>query len=190
MKTTFLIGDPHFGHVNICRFPASDGHGKLRPWDDVADMDEAMVERYNAKVGPNDKCYFLGDVCINRRALPILGRLNGDKVLIKGNHDIYRLEEYAPYFRDIRAYHVMNGMILSHIPVHESALYRFGANIHGHLHDKRVMLADGSGIDPRYITVSVEQTDYAPISLDEVQDRIRAQGGVVGFRNGNGPQVD
>jgi hypothetical protein len=53
-----------------------------------------------------------------------------------------------------------------------------------------VTLPGSTDIDPRYFSVCVEQIDYTPISLDEVQDRIRAQGGVVGFRNGNGPQVD
>ena len=146
---------------------------------------------------PNDKVYHLGDVVINRRALKTLARLNGDKVLIRGNHDIFRDDEYREYFRELRAYHVMNGMILSHIPVHVESLARFGTNIHGHLHQNRVMKMRGvdvttgevlysKEIDPRYHCVCVEHTDYAPISLEEVYDRIRAEGGVVGFRNGNG----
>jgi calcineurin-like phosphoesterase family protein len=190
MKTTFLISDTHFGHANICGFMRADGVTKLRPWDTVEEMDEAMISRWNSRVQPTDKVYHLGDVLINRRAFATLSRLNGDKVLIKGNHDIYQLKDYAEHFRDIRAYHVLNGLILSHIPVHDSALYRFGANIHGHLHERRVTLPGSTEIDPRYFSVCVEQIDYTPISLDEVQDRIRAQGGVVGFRNGNGPQVD
>ena len=91
-------------------------------------------------------------------------------------------------------------MILSHIPVHVESLGRFGVNIHGHLHANRVMRIRGvdvkSGevlysneIDPRYHCVCVEQTDFAPISLEEVYDRIRQEGGTVGFRNGNGPVV-
>lgn len=190
MKTVFLISDLHIGHANICTFKRDDGITPLRPWTDVAEMDEAIVERWNDRVRPTDKVYCLGDVAINRRALATVGRLNGDRVLIKGNHDIFKIGDYSPYFRDIRAYHVMNGMILSHIPVHESALYRFGTNIHGHLHDRRVLSSGTDKIDPRYFCVCVEQIDYTPISLEEVQDRIRAQGGVVGFRNGNGPLVD
>jgi len=45
----------------------------------------------------------------------------------------------------------------------------------------------GNDIDPRYFNVSVEQIDFAPISLEEVNKRIVEQGGHVGFRNGNGP---
>jgi len=185
-----MISDTHFGHANICNFKRADGVTPLRPWTDVHDMDEAMIERWNSRVRPTDKVYHLGDVVINRRALNTLSRLNGDKVLIKGNHDIFRMSDYSKHFRDIRGYHVLAGMILSHIPVHDSTLYRFGTNIHGHLHDKRVLKPGSHEIDPRYIAVCVEQIDYTPISMEEVQDRIRAQGGVVGFRDGNGPQVD
>jgi calcineurin-like phosphoesterase family protein len=190
MKTVFIISDTHFGHANICGFKRADGITALRPWTDVTEMDEAMVERWNSRVKPTDKVYHLGDVVINRRALSTLTRLNGDKVLIKGNHDIFQLADYAQHFRDVRGYHVLNGMIFSHIPVHDSALYRFGTNIHGHLHDRRVLVSGTNDIDPRYISACVEQIDYTPISLEEIQDRIRAQGGVVGFRNGNSPQAD
>lgn len=184
MPANFLVSDTHFGHAGVCRFLRDDGT-KLRPWDNPDEMDEEMVRRWNETVRPNDKVYHLGDVVINRRALSTLSRLNGDKVLIKGNHDIFKLEEYTPYFRDVRGYHVMNGMILSHIPVHEESLARFGTNIHGHLHYNRVK-KDGV-IDVRYTCVCVEQTDYRPILFEDVIKRITAEGGVIGFRNGNGP---
>ena len=138
MPAVFLVSDTHFGHAGVCRFLRNDGT-KLRPWDSPEEMDEYMVEAWNKKVRPNDKVYHLGDVVINRRALKILALLNGDKVLIRGNHDIFRDTEYRHYFREIRAYHVMNGMILSHIPIHSDSLGRFGTNIHGHLHSNRVM---------------------------------------------------
>jgi len=161
-----------------------------------------MVLAWNERVKPTDKVYHLGDVVINRKSLKILDRLNGDKVLIRGNHDIFRDTEYNQYFRELRAYHVMNGMILSHIPVHEASLGRFGVNIHGHLHYQRVKKARGvdaktgavlygNEIDNRYHCVCVEQTpDFAPILFEDVIKRIEAEGGTVGFKNGNGPVVD
>lgn len=188
MPSVFLVSDTHFGHKGVCHFTQADGVTPLRPWDTPEEMDEAMVKRWNETVKPNDKVYHLGDVVINRKALHIMNRLNGDKVLIKGNHDIFRLEEYTPYFRDIRAYHVMNGMILSHVPVHTSQLYRFGTNIHGHLHSNRVMMTDYGRevVDPRYQCVCVEQTDFRPILFEDVIKRINSEGGTVGFKNGNG----
>ena len=193
MPSVFLVSDTHFGHAGVCRFTESDGVTKIRPWTDPAEMDEEMVKRWNETVRPNDKVYHLGDVVINRKALSIMSRLNGDKVLIRGNHDIFRDEEYRQYFRELRAYHVMYGMILSHIPIHEQSLGRFGTNIHGHLHTGRVQIRGFNGkpmgIDPRYHCVCVEQTDFRPILFEDVIKRIKEEGGEVGFKNGNGPTM-
>jgi calcineurin-like phosphoesterase family protein len=191
VPSVFLVSDTHFGHSGVCRFMRNDGVTKLRPFEDPNEMDEFMIEAWNKKVKPNDKVYHLGDVVINRRCLSTLARLNGDKVLIRGNHDIFRDDEYRKYFRELRAYHVMNGMILSHIPLHPDSLGRFGTNIHGHLHANRVM-AEVFGeykVDVRYHCVCVEQTDYAPILFEEVIKNIEAEGGQVGFKNGNGPTM-
>ena len=193
MPAVFLISDTHFGHTGVCHFMRNDGITKLRPWTDPTEMDDEMVRRWNDRVRPNDKVYHLGDVVINRKALKTLSRLNGDKVLIRGNHDIFPDVEYREYFRELRAYHVMNGMILSHIPIHEESLGRFGVNIHGHLHANRVMVRGFNskpvGIDVRYHCVCVEQTDFAPILFEDVIKRIEAEGGTVGFKNGNGPTM-
>jgi calcineurin-like phosphoesterase family protein len=185
MPRVFLVSDTHFGHAGVCRFTRDDG-GKLRPWDDASEMDEAMVKMWNDTVKPTDKVYHLGDVVINRKALSIMHRLNGDKVLIKGNHDIFKLEDYTQHFRDVRGYHVMDGIILSHIPVHSDSKGRFRANIHGHLHSNRVKLPRGvdaktgeilysDKIDPWYFNVSVEQIGFKPVLFEEVLKRIMDQ---------------
>ena len=191
MPSVFLVSDTHFGHTGVCRFVRNDGVTKLRPWDTAEEMDEAMVRAWNERVRPNDKVYHLGDVVINRKALGIMRRLNGDKVLIRGNHDIFRDDEYREHFRELRAYHVMNGMILSHIPIHSESLGRFGTNIHGHTHANRVMMPGFNGkitniVDVRYHCVCVEHTDFAPILFEDVIKRIEAEGGQIGFKNGNG----
>jgi len=192
MPSVFLVSDTHFGHAGVCRFMRDDGVTKLRPWDNPDEMDEEMVKRWNETVKPTDKVYHLGDVVINRKAMKTLHRLNGDKVLIRGNHDIFRDEEYREHFRELRAYHVMNGMILSHIPIHSESLSRFGTNIHGHLHANRVQIRgfnnNPMGIDNRYHCVCVEQTDFRPILFEDVIKRIKEEGGTVGFKNGNGSQ--
>ena len=201
MPSVFLVSDTHFGHSGVCRFTHEDTGVKIRPWTDPDEMDEAMIKAWNDRVRPTDKVYHLGDVVINRRSLKTLSRLNGDKVLIRGNHDIFRDDEYREHFRELRAYHVMNGLILSHIPVHEASLGRFGCNIHGHLHTRRVRKACGVNIktgevlygddlDTRYHSVCVEMTpDFAPILFEDVIRRIEAEGGSVGFKNGNGPTM-
>jgi calcineurin-like phosphoesterase family protein len=200
MPAVFLVSDTHFGHAGVCRFTEADGVTKIRPWTDPDEMDEEMVRRWNDRVQPEDKVYHLGDVVINRKSLKTLARLNGNKVLIRGNHDIFRDEEYREYFRELRAYHVLSGMIMSHIPLHPSSLGRFGVNIHGHTHTNRVTKASGvdadtgnilysKEIDTRYHCVCVEQTDFAPILLSDVIKRVTAEGGVAGFSSGNGPTM-
>ena len=191
MPSVFLVSDTHFGHTGVCRFVRNDGVTKLRPWDTAEEMDEFMVKAWNERVRPNDKVYHLGDVVINRKALGIMRRLNGDKVLIRGNHDIFKDTDYREHFRELRAYHVMNGMILSHIPIHSESLGRFGVNIHGHTHANRVMMPGFTGkitniVDVRYHCVCVEHTDFAPILFEDVVKRIEAEGGQIGFQNGNG----
>jgi calcineurin-like phosphoesterase family protein len=178
----FLVSDTHFSHKGIVNFLRADGVTKERPWDNIEEMDEALVKNWNSVVSPKDKVYHLGDVCINRSALKILSRLNGEKRLIKGNHDIFRVEEYAEYFKDIRAVHTLNEFILSHIPLHSVYVEeRWKGNIHGHLHSGRVTTVDYvcgdmfEVIDPRYLCVSVEQINYTPISFEEAKKRFEEQ---------------
>jgi calcineurin-like phosphoesterase family protein len=169
-KRSFVVSDTHFGHKNILTFRDSDDGPLIRPFVSVEEMDETMVERWNAVVQPGDRVYHLGDVAIHRRALPILNRLNGSKVLIKGNHDIFKLRDYTPYFDDIRAYKVFpnHGVICSHVPVHSQQLQsRFTLNVHGHLHTRKIE-------DARYLNVCVENTNYTPVLVDDIlEGRLR-----------------
>lgn len=172
---TFITSDTHFGHFGVCKFLRNDGT-KLRPWDNPDEMDEALIENWNKIVGPKDKVYHLGDVLINRRAFKMMHKLHGEKVLIKGNHDIFRINEYLTYFKDVRAYHVLNNFIFSHIPIHPDSKARFRGNVHGHLHSNKVMsLTNPNEIDPWYYCVCVENTDFKPLLLDEVFERIQKQ---------------
>ncbi len=166
MANTFFIADTHWGHQNILKFTNSDG-SPLRPFSSIEEMDEELVRRWNSVVGPKDKVYHLGDIAMSHKHLFQLGRCNGEKVLIKGNHDTAKLSQYLPYFKDIRGSHQFDGKLLTHIPVHTGNLSRWGVNIHGHLHSNKVY--DNNQPDVRYFCVSVEQIAYAPISYDEIK---------------------
>lgn len=176
MPSVYLIADTHFGHKGVCHFLRPDGT-KLRPWDNADDMDKEMVTRWNATVKPTDKVYVLGDAVINRKALVTFSLLHGDKVLIKGNHDIFKPKDYAGIFRDIRAYHVMAGYLLSHIPVHPHSLERWNGNIHGHTHAGVVLDSYGKP-DVRYLCVSAEHQNFTPLLFERVVDKFRRQQGV------------
>jgi calcineurin-like phosphoesterase family protein len=153
-------------------FKRDDGVTPLRSFDDVNHMNEYMVMQHNRVVGLRDKVYFLGDVTIAKNAdgLKILDRMNGEKVLIRGNHDLCKLSMYLPYFKDVRGVARLDGMVMSHIPLHPESLSRWGVNVHGHLHHRVVKMMDSEMPDPRYYNVSMERLDdYTPISLEELK---------------------
>ena len=174
----FFISDSHFAHSNILTFLNQDG-SNLRTFESVEHMDEHMVHCWNKTVSPNDKVYHLGDVCMSKKHLPILARLNGEKVLVKGNHDKEKLNEYTKYFKDVRGSHQFDGLIMTHIPIHPASLARWGLNVHGHTHSNSVMRDHTTNPskpqirDPRYFCVSVEQINYTPISLEQVKQEAK-----------------
>lgn len=177
MPNLFFFSDPHFTHANILNFTVDKQGTKLRPgFEDVQQMDELIIARHNAIVRPQDHVYCLGDVAMRRQHLHVVKRLNGHKRLIMGNHDIFEVKEYlAAGFEKVMAIRVMDGLIFTHIPVHEAQLNRFKCNVHGHLHAHNVMSKGWftNEKDPRYFSVCVEQLNYTPISFDELKQRIQ-----------------
>jgi calcineurin-like phosphoesterase family protein len=171
----FFIGDTHFGHEKpYTTFRREDGE-LLRPHGSAAAGDEAMIDNWNLVVKPKDKVYHVGDVSMHKKYLHLLDRLNGEKVLIRGNHDLESADIYLQYFKDVRGCHQFDGLLITHIPVHPDSLGRWGFNVHGHLHAKRVQwIVDKNGDsvlenDPRYFNVSVECIHYTPISLEQLK---------------------
>ena len=174
MKEIFLTADLHLGsEKTACVFTREDGT-KLRPFESAEHQDEVLVQNWNSVVKPTDKVYVLGDVCMKAKDLKTMLRLNGDKVLVLGNHDNFGAKELLKYFRDVRAYHVMDRILFSHIPVHTDSVGRFRANIHGHLHERVVQLACGKP-DPRYLCVSVEQHEFSPVNYQALLDKLSKQ---------------
>lgn len=162
---TFLISDTHFGHANILSFMRDDGTPLRGGFTDINHHDEFLIQNWNKVVGVNDKVYHLGDVGFKNfaKVKATMDRLNGVKVLIKGNHDNFKLSQYAQVFKDVRAYHVLDKFLLSHIPVHTCSVERWKGNLHGHLHDKTVG-------DSRYINLSVEQTLFSPVDFESLRE--------------------
>ena len=183
MPNRFLISDTHFGHTSTWeKFTLADG-SPLRPFTSTEEMDETMVDNWNKTVRPQDTVYHLGDVVIARRHLETVKRLNGRKILIRGNHDIYKDKDYyGAGFEQIHGVRVfVDQFILSHIPLHPDCVgERFKRNVHGHLHGNRItktvtqFMEDTNipyteiQIDDRYLSVCVEQINFTPISFDDV----------------------
>ena len=129
----YFIADTHFGHGNILTY---DG----RPYKDTAEMDAALTENWNRAVGKDDDVWILGDAVWTRDpkvAESVLGRLNGRKHLIAGNHDqVFTMNErhfldggllveITPY-KEIQIPHVPGKVVLSHYPI-----VAFNGQFHG-----------------------------------------------------------
>lgn len=160
MSEVFVTSDHHFGHANMLTFVNNDG-SRVRPeWDDVDQMDEDLIARWNTKVQPSDHVYHLGDFAIHKKKIQIAERLNGTKTLILGNHDIFDSKHYLKYFRNLRGLRVIDGFVLSHAALHLSSGERFQGNVHGHNHRNFSPV-------PKGYNVSVEMTNYEPLSWGE-----------------------
>jgi calcineurin-like phosphoesterase family protein len=180
----WFISDTHFNHKAILDFKDNGGHPQ-RPFATVEEMNETMIENWNKTVKPQDKVYHLGDVIFGSKIEfdGILSRLNGKKRLILGNHDHGKEKQLAPYFKEMSSSRqfVKDDFkcVLSHLPLHHQCIKRFGNFcVHGHCHSNIITkIRQGLGeriqeADKHYKNVCVEQTNYTPINLDEIKQRI------------------
>jgi calcineurin-like phosphoesterase family protein len=80
--TRYFQSDPHLGHVRILEL-------EPRPFDDVTAMDQAVINRWNAKLRPGDQLWLVGDVAMGSLevSLALLETVQADLVLVAGNHD-------------------------------------------------------------------------------------------------------
>ena len=161
----YLIADTHFGHHNIIEY-------EERPFKSVKEMDEIMIERWNKTVNKNDIVYHLGDffLCSTDRQFEVFNQLNGEIVLIRGNHDqqsrhklLNRIgfkEVYSPYTK-------LDKFYLSHRPMFDKLKSDY-YNIHGHQHGLTYKNSKSDKSD-KHICVSVELIDYKPISMGDLK---------------------
>lgn len=145
-----------------------------------------MFDSWNSTVKPGDKVYHLGDVYFGRRMSEdgwgsFFGKLNGSKRLILGNHDLGKDKVLQNTFQKIMIWRMFPefGLLLTHVPVHLSALRRGATgneknppllkNIHGHIHNNTVMIGNSKSPDKNYQNVCVEKIKYTPINIEELR---------------------
>ena len=156
MSKIWLVSDTHFFHSRIIEYCN-------RPFQTADEMNFALIKNWNSVVSDNDIVYHLGDVTW-KRCDEILSVLKGKKELILGNHDDIEKHNLQQHFRKIHASKKLSGnILLTHYPV----VCDFGNqyNVHGHIHDKNLD-------SKQHINVSVEQTEYTPIQLESLLERI------------------
>ena len=165
----YVISDLHFGDKGILRFERTE-------FATVEEHDAYMIKMWNAMVvNNNDTVYFLGDLHDNshkRNDLDylrtIVPKLHGKKIIILGNHDVYKDQDYL----DLGFEKVIHGpyyykpyIILSHEPCREAFQNPYVWNIHGHLHNAELELDN-------YICVSARHVQYRPQKLTKIAERI------------------
>lgn len=113
----YYISDLHLGHKGILNLDH-------RPFADTQQMEDVLVMNWNAAVKKGDTVYILGDFCWDKADewMRILRRLNGEKVLIEGNHDLKHYPaELRQMFADIKPYKEIDDggrkVIMSHYPI-------------------------------------------------------------------------
>jgi calcineurin-like phosphoesterase family protein len=161
MSEVFVISDTHFGHEKVLTF---EHEGEpLRPFKSVTEMHVEMIDRWNRVVTPRDKVYHLGDVAWSKEGLHLMAMLNGKKRLVRGNHDLFKARLYLDYFQEIYGVRQINGIWMTHTPMHLDGVEqdRVKLNVHGHLHANKID-------HPKYKNVSVECVDYTPVPFDEL----------------------
>lgn len=169
MANIFFTSDHHFDHANFLNFKDDKGN-KIRPFATVEEMNETMIERWNSVIRPQDKVWHLGDVTFRPNQFArIASRLNGHKRLIGGNHDDLKNYELTRWFEKVQIWRIFKdeGFICTHVPILAGQFrYKVQYNVHGHIHQNVID-------DPQYVNICVEQTNYTPLSMEELRARFK-----------------
>lgn len=165
----YFTADTHFGHANILK-------SCNRPFADIEEMNEAMIDAWNKRVHKNDTVYIVGDmffICDDVES--ILKRLKGKKILILGNHDIDWIKKVdtGKYFAGVEKYlEVLYGQytfILYHYPLldwhHKKNAYMIHGHIHANTNDDYFPLLVTRD---RVLNAGADINGFRPVTLDEL----------------------
>lgn len=163
---TYFTSDLHLGHPAIIRM-------QNRPFADVEEMNQMLIENYNSVVHKNDTVYILGDICHRlsvEQSNALISQLKGKKILISGNHD----KKYDPgLFIEICDFKTasLNGIywVLMHYPMLSWPKKNNGSiHLHGHIHaDAEYNLKNKQDGILRY-DVGVDANNFAPVAVDTI----------------------
>ena len=156
----WVTSDTHFHHKNILVYEAAS-----RPFKDCPEMDMALIDRWNERVGPEDVVFHLGDFAFaSKNTISVIAhRLNGRKFLLLGNHDRVRKFDWEHLGFDHvlqRPFIMDDRFIFSHEPLEEIPDGKI--NIYGHVHGSAYF----NTIDHNRICVCVERWNCAPIEYE------------------------
>ncbi|GEP10670.1 metallophosphoesterase family protein [Methylobacterium gnaphalii] len=157
----YFTSDTHFGDPRILRIDR-------RPFNTLDAHDAALVEAWNAVVGPDDEVWHLGDFALGPgrdRIRELLGVLAGTKHLIIGNNDGPETLA-APGWASVGHYAETEvegrRLVLCHYAFRTwNRMGRGVINLHGHSHGKLSPI-------PRQYDVGIDAQGIAPVRLDAI----------------------
>ena len=179
MGKKFYIADMHIGHENSIKFDN-------RPWFSVEKMNQAMIDNWNSVVSNEDSVYSIGDMfwCPWTKSIEILDKLNGQKFLIKGNHDRCNESKFVKKFVKITDYMEIDDegrkVVLCHYPIPCFKNHFYGwYHLYGHVHNsfeanmmehckKEMTDLYGKMCNMYNVGVMMPYMGYTPRTLDEI----------------------
>lgn len=167
----WFTSDNHFFHRGIFEYCPDTREGA-----NVLEMNEIMIERWNAKIRPNDRVFCIGDFSFHKDinvTINTLSRLNGQITIIRGNHD-YHFRDHPEVFKHVVAEIVdykeirLDGfkIVLCHYPMIEwNGMHRGSMMLYGHVHG-------GLPLSPyRSMDVGIDtRPGMTPYSWQEIHD--------------------
>lgn len=154
----WFTADTHFGHAGALAL-------YRRPFGSVAEMNAAMIARWNETVGRDDNVWHLGDFALRTSAAAaaaLLAGLNGRKHLVTGNNDPPEIAALAEW-SSVQAYAEITvdarRLVLCHYALRTwNGMGKGALNLHGHSHGRLKPL-------PRQTDVGVDAWDFRPIAV-------------------------
>jgi len=166
VSNLFFTSDTHYFHKNIIKY-------SNRPFEDVQEMNQALIDNWNKVVTPKDQVWHLGDFSFGNyeQTKNVLRQLNGHKNFIWGNHDqVFEKDtsllgafDSVQHYKELR----WNGqkIVLCHYPILSwNGAHRGSWMLHGHCHTS----VDYLNIKTIRLDVGVDGHNYTPISFEEV----------------------
>jgi calcineurin-like phosphoesterase family protein len=173
---TYFTSDTHFGHKNIIKHCS-------RPWSNMEEQTDGLVQNWNSVVSKKDTVYHLGDFAMFRANAvedrmkeyrSVRARLNGKIHLVKGNHDQMNQEAYNCFTE------VYDGMkeikldgtkvTLCHYPMRSwncsfHGAFHFFGHVHGRMERDNIGLSCDVGVD-------VPDWKYTPVLWETLKEKL------------------
>lgn len=177
-QNIFFTSDAHFSHANVIKYDK-------RPFSNIREMDEAIIDNWNDKVKPSDTVFYLGDFSFDRdieRTKDIAKELNGTIHFILGNHDDDRVIRKLGVFETVSDYVNLSvkdsstqrgyqDIMMFHYPILSWDKAHHGAwHLHGHCHGSLMKSPEYEWYyNKKVLDIGLNMMDYEPISYKDLK---------------------